>query len=42
MAPGCLLAQSLLLLGHLIVESPPLLLQCPLFLLQVLLKPAGQ
>lgn len=42
MVPGCLLAQSLLLLSHLVVEPPPLLLQGPLFLLQVLLKPAGQ
>lgn len=39
MAPGCLLAQSLLLFSHLTVESPPLLLQGPLLLLQVLLKP---
>lgn len=37
MAPGCLLAQSLLLLSHLSVEPSPLLLQGPLFLLQVLL-----
>lgn len=41
-APGCLLAQPLLLLGHLAVEPPPLLLQGPLLLLQVLLEAAGR
>lgn len=40
-APGCLLAQPLLLLGHLAVEPPPLLLQSPLLLLHVLLEAAG-
>lgn len=40
-APGCLLAQSLPLLGHLAVQPLPLLLQRPLLLLQVLLEPAG-
>lgn len=40
--PGCLLAQSLLLFGHLIEEPPPLLFQGSMLLFQVLLKPAGR
>lgn len=40
-APGCLLAQPLLFLGHLAVEPPSLLLQGPLLLLHVLLEAEG-
>ena len=36
--PGGLLAQPLLLLRNLVVKPPPLLLQGPLLLLQVLLE----
>lgn len=39
-APGCLLVQPLLLLGHLAVEPLPKLLQGPLLLLQLLLEAA--
>ena len=41
-APGCLLAQPLLFLGHLAVEPPSLLLQGPLLLLHVLLEAEGR
>lgn len=41
-APGSLLAQPLLLLGHLAVEPPAQLLQVPLLLLQLLLEAAEE
>lgn len=42
LSPGRLLAEPLLLLGHLRVEPAPLLLQRLLLLLQLLFTPAGQ